>query len=206
MDMRNELKAGEAFKKQFEKLPIEEQEAIMRSLKAQTDSFAATLRVTADIDKAFEPVRQAMRAIAQMPMPQLPKFDLSKLNAQFLPNLELPNNDADDSENVPSIEMPKEEALVQAVDTIAKILSEASVQSDARAGEANSIALSANAISVESLETARDANKKSDKANELSQGANTRKSLSMLVNIACAVISSGSLIGIISIWIRWFSN
>ena len=184
--MDNSIKAGESFKKQFEKLPIEEQEAIMKSVNANfTTLSSVAMRLSDDMHKALEPVRQAMRAIAQMPKLQL---QLPKLE---LPNLELPspNNGVAEPHCESIEEMPTDESLAQSVDTIAKILSEISIQSDARASEANSIALSANSISVQSLETARESNKISEKANGIAIGANTRSSVAMGVAVLCAIIS-----------------
>ena len=65
----------------------------------------------------------------------------------------------------------------------------------------------ANEIAEEALSEAKQANKiagealsKAEDANKLAQGANTRQSLSMLVNIICAVISAGLVSTALHFW------
>jgi len=110
--------------------------------------------------------------------------DSGLLNAQrtsggwFIQGLTLPGQ-----EYLASLESPAPlEALIE-------VIREASERAEFVAKEANEIA-------KQSLVKAQE-------ANEIATGANTRKSLAMFVNIACAVISSGSLAGVIYFWMSF---
>jgi len=138
----NSIKAGEAFLKQWEKLPAEEREAFEKSIATRSAAFGTALRILSDVDKSFEPARKAMYAILRQPKPSLFDNNLADLQSQHDGDKSL------DTEFTPSQADSIVTALSVGLAQLSKSLVDASERSD-------DIAIKSLAVSVEANWLAR---------------------------------------------------